>query len=260
MRERVVGGNISGMFQREETVGLATIRSMNPAASRRIPMWVKVLYTAFVAVLVPYYWHTYGPTNFLYFCDVALLVTLGALWAESPLWVSAPAVGILLPQALWCVDFMGGLIGWPLTGMTDYMFNPTLSLFARGLSFFHFWLPFFLLWAVKRLGYDRRALGTWTGMAWTLLVICYFFMPPPPVPQDNPNLPVNINYVYGLSDTQPQTWLAPGTYFACMMVGLPLLMFLPAHWLLCKLFVPWQEQSSLTKPEAQNSKTGKEKA
>ena len=39
-------------------------------------MSLKVAYTAFMAVLVPVYWHHYGPTNFLYFCDVALFLTL----------------------------------------------------------------------------------------------------------------------------------------------------------------------------------------
>ena len=35
--------------------------------STRISLWVKLAYTGFVCVLVPYYLHTYGPTNFLYF-------------------------------------------------------------------------------------------------------------------------------------------------------------------------------------------------
>ena len=34
-------------------------------------MWVKVAYSAFVAVVVPCYWVTYSPWNFLYFCDIA---------------------------------------------------------------------------------------------------------------------------------------------------------------------------------------------
>ncbi len=33
-------------------------------ASNGIPLWVKLGLTAFVCVLVPYYWHDYGPTNF----------------------------------------------------------------------------------------------------------------------------------------------------------------------------------------------------
>ena len=44
--------------------------------SPRIPLWLKIAYTAFLAVMVPVYWANYGPTNFLYFCDVALLLTL----------------------------------------------------------------------------------------------------------------------------------------------------------------------------------------
>jgi hypothetical protein len=35
----------------------------SPKAASRIPLALKVIYTAFVAVLVPYYWHAYGPEN-----------------------------------------------------------------------------------------------------------------------------------------------------------------------------------------------------
>ena len=41
--------------------------------------------------------------------------------------------------------------------------------FARGLSFFHFWLPFFLVYLVWRIGYDRRAFAAWTTLACVLL-------------------------------------------------------------------------------------------
>src|SRR5690242_10119007 len=96
----------------------------------RIPLWVKVAYTAFVAVLVPYYLRAYGPTNFLYYCDVALLMALAAVWTGRSLLASAPAVGILVPQAVWMADFLATLAGRPLVGMTAYMFNPDLSVFT----------------------------------------------------------------------------------------------------------------------------------
>ena len=64
-------------------------------------MWVKVIYSLFMCVLMPFYWHAYGPTNFLYFCDLALLLTLVALWLENPLLASIAAVEILLPGTLW---------------------------------------------------------------------------------------------------------------------------------------------------------------
>ena len=216
------------------TADTMSLESVAPV--RRVPLWSKLLYTAFVAVLVPYYWAAYGPTNFLYYCDLALLMTLVAIWAESPLLASMPAVGILLPQALWCIDFLGGIFGWHLTGMTAYMFNPNLSLWTRGLSSFHFWLPFLLLWLVWRLGYDRRALAAWTGLAWVLMLVCYFLLPPPPAPAETPNLPVNVNYVYGLSDAGPQPWMPPLAFLGLQMIGVPLIVYWPTHWVLNQLF------------------------
>ena len=128
-----------------------------PQASNRVPLWLKLAYTAFMAVLVPVYWHYYGPTNFLYFCDLALLITLVGIWIESPLLVSMCAVGILAPQALWVADFLSTLGGLSLIGMTAYMFNNEDSLFLRGLSLYHGWVPFLLGYLVWALGFDQRA-------------------------------------------------------------------------------------------------------
>ena len=201
----------------------------------RLPLWLKLAYTAFMAVLIPVYWYYYGPTNFLYFCDIALIITLVGIWTESALLVSMCAVGILAPQALWVVDFLANLVGLPITGMTDYMMQRDRSLFLRGLSLFHGWLPFLLAFLVWRIGYDRRGFAAWTGLAWVLLLICFFLLPPP-----SPNAgltPVNVNYVWGPSDTAPQTWVSPIVWFAGMMVGLPIVLFAPVHFLL-KRFMP----------------------
>ncbi len=208
------------------------------STTRRIPMWLKVLYTAFVAVMVPVYWRDYGPTNFLYFCDVAVFFTLAAVWTERSLFASMPAVGILAPQLLWMVDFLAECVGLPMTGMTAYMFDEQKPLFTRGLSLFHFWLPILIVWLVWRLRYDRRALIAWGVVAWGLMLTCYFFMPPPPTPKDNPNLPVNINYVYGLAAEQPQQWMPPLVYLGLMLVGLPILIYWPTHIALMKMFGP----------------------
>ncbi len=211
--------------------------------SRQIPLWVKLLYTGFVAILVPYYWHAYGPTNFLYFCDVALFMTLVAVWGENAIWASMPIVGILLPQTLWAVDFIGGCFGWHLFGMTKYMFSFDIPLFGRGLSLFHFWLPIFLLWILHRLGYDRRAFLKWTILAWVLMLVCYFLMPGPPAPIDNPNLPVNINYVYGLNADMSQQWMPPLLYLGLMLIVLPICIFLPTHLLLRSVFPPPKDRN-----------------
>lgn len=155
------------------------------ARPRLIPLWIKLAYTAFMAVLIPVYLKNYGPTNFLYFCDVAAIMTLVAIWIESPMLLSACLVGIFLPQMLWVVDFfcelatwmgVGGEKGVHLTRMTSYMFKPPY--FLRFLSFFHFWLPFLLVWLVWRVGYDKRGLLLWTVITWVLLTVCYAWMPP----------------------------------------------------------------------------------
>jgi hypothetical protein len=203
-----------------------------PQAVNRLPLWIKLAYTAFMAVLVPVYGYYYGPTNFLYFCDVALLITLVGVWIESPLLISMCAVGILAPQALWVIDFVANMVGIKLTGLTGYMFEEHRSLFLRGLSLFHGWLPFFLAFLVWKVGYDRRAFVTWTALAWVLMLICFFLMPPP-----NPNAgltPVNINYVWGLSDSAAQTWMPPLAWLAGMMIVLPAALFAPTHYVLAR--------------------------
>jgi hypothetical protein len=198
--------------------------------ANRLPLAFKLAYTAFMAVLVPVYWHFYGPTNFLYFCDVSLIISLVGIWLESPLLISMCAVGILIPQAVWVIDFISRAFGYPLTGMTDYMFNANTSLFLRGLSLFHGWLPFLLVYLVWRLGYDRRALPAWTVVAWALVLVCFFFMPPP---RPDPGLaPVNINYVWGMSDIVAQHWVPPGVWVVGMLIGMPVLLFAPVHFLL----------------------------
>ncbi|MFN3888220.1 MAG: hypothetical protein ACK4MG_14800 [Aquabacterium sp.] len=208
---------------------------MQSSSSVRVPLWLKLAYTAFVAVLVPHYWEAYGPTNFLYFCDIALLLTCLALWRESALLASACAVGIVLPQLLWIVDFMATWLGVPVTGMTAYMFQPAIPLFARFLSFFHFWLPLVLLWLVFRLGYDRRGLWLWWGVAWAAMAVSYLYLPMPPAPPDQPGLPVNVNYVFGLNDQAPQTWMPQPVFFVVMLLALPMLIWWPTHWLMARM-------------------------
>lgn len=203
-----------------------------------IPLWLKISYTAFLAVLIPVYWVNYGPTNFLYFCDVALLLTLYAVWTENKLAASMAAVGILLPQFFWCLDFgiqlVRLLMGSEHSGMTAYMFDENKSLFLRGLSLFHGWLPFLLVFLVLRLGYDRFALKAWTGLAWVLCLIAFFTLPAAGAKLPDPNTPVNVNYVYGLNDAQPQQWMPQEVYLVVWMLALFSLAYLPTHLLLNK--------------------------
>ncbi len=201
-----------------------------------IPLWVKLSYSGFCAVMIPTYWSEYGPTNFLYFCDVAVFFTLAALWFENALLTAIPAVGIVLPQLVWVLDFGAHLFGLKITGLSDYMFDPKLPLFTRGLSLFHGWLPFLLLYLVRRLGYNRWGFASWVGIAWCLMLVCYFWMPPPGTVLANPKQPVNINYAFGFSDQTPQSWMPAWAWLVTLMVVLPTLIWLPTHFALVRLF------------------------
>ncbi len=227
-------------------------RRDSSSSPRRIPLWIKIAYSAFLAVMVPTYWHDYGPTNFLYLCDAAALLTLAALWSGNALLASVAAVGIVLPQLVWVLDFGAHFAGLKITGMSDYMFDPKLPLFTRAISLFHGWLPFLLLYAVWRLGYHRRALAIWVGLAWALILVSYFWMPPPGSVLANPRQPVNINYVYGFSDHAPQHWMPAWAWLLTMMLGLPLLVWWPTHLALRRFFPsghrPGAEASAFEKP------------
>jgi hypothetical protein len=203
----------------------------------RIPLWLKIAYTGFLAVMIPVYWANYGPTNFLYFCDIALLLTLVGIWREDALLVSLPAVGILLPQLLWCIDFIVQLCGGKMTGMTGYMFDAERSLFLRGLSLFHGWLPFLLIYLVRKLGYDKRALLGWSIISVALCLIAYFLLPPAGAVLANPNTPRNVNYVFNLlSDDKPQTWMPPLAYLGVWITALIGIAFVPTHLVVAKFF------------------------
>ena len=201
-----------------------------------IPLWIKIAYSLYLLVLIPNYLRVYGATNFLYFCDVAAFLTFFALWSGNALLASIATVGIVLPQILWVFDFAVHFFGLKLTGMSDYMRNPRIPVFTRGLSLFHGWLPFFLLYLVKQLGYDRRAFWAWVIIATLLIFICYFWMPVPGTQPKGSLQPVNINYVYGFSDDARQHWMPGWIWLTTLLLGLPILIWWPSHLLLYRFF------------------------
>ncbi|NDK57440.1 membrane-associated protein [Pontibacter fetidus] len=191
-----------------------------------IPLWLPVVYTLFLLVLVPVYWKNYGPANFLWFSDIALFSICIVLWTENRLLHSMMAVGVLGLELVWNVDYFGRLLtGKKLLGLSGYMFQSELSLFLRSLSLFHVVLPAIVIWLLAEWGYDTRALYFQTALVWCILIITYLFTDPKE----------NINWVFGLG-IRPQHKIAPGLYFALVMIFFPVFIFLPSHLLLNLLF------------------------
>jgi hypothetical protein len=185
----------------------------------RIPFGLKLAYTAFLTLWIPYYWAWYGPQNFLWFCDIANFVLAVAVWRESRLLFSWQAVSVLAVQILWTVDLAGrALTGFHWIGGAEYMFDDSVPGMVRLLSLFHAGAAALMIWALARFGYDRRALRLQLATCWAVLPICFFFFGPD----------LNLNWVWGPFD-RPQTAVAPGLYFAACMVGYPLALYVPSH-------------------------------
>ena len=204
----------------------------------RIPLWLKLLWTAWIAVWVPFYWHHYGPQNFLWFCDMANFAILAALWTESSLLFSWQAVSVLLVQILWIIDIVGRLIlGVHLIGGTGYMFDPAIPLVTRVLSLFHAAAPPLLLWAVWKLGYDRRAVWCQTLWSWIILPVCFFGW------RGRPGFEGGINWVVGPFD-KPQQVMNEYLYLVFCMAAYPALLYAPTHFALKLLFRRREERAS----------------
>ena len=192
----------------------------------KIALSLKLTYSIFVAWVIPIYWKQYGPANYLWFSDVALILLVPALWLESKLILSALAVSVVLLELLWNVDFFVRLLTRSqLVGLSAYMFDSTISRSIRALSLFHVFLPAILIWYVYRLGYDSRAFLVQTFSAWVVLLLSFFLTKPTD----------NINWVYGFGK-KPQTRLPKVIHLLLLMLGLPVLVYLPSHLVLMRLF------------------------
>lgn len=191
-----------------------------------IPLSLKVVYTLFVCAVVPIYWRQYGPANFLWFSDIALLALVPALWLENTLLVSMVAISVMFFEALWNIDFFFRLLtGKSLIGLSAYMFDPKIPLFIRGLSCFHIVLPLLLLWTLHRLGYDQRAFVWQTIVALVVLPLSYLVS----------NQQENVNWVYGFGQN-PQRILPASLFVMGLMLLSPFVVYLPTHFLFTRIF------------------------
>lgn len=205
------------MNPRDRRVGASRSESQN-----RIPLSIKIGCTLWAIVLVPIWIDVQGLHNFLWISDIALLGTCAALWLESRLLTSMMAVGAVLPDLGWLLQYLGRLAidAGPLE-RSGFMFDEDLPLFVRGLSLFHVFLPLLLVWMTGRLGYDRRALRLQTLLAWVVLVVSYLVTPPNE----------SVNFVYGFG-SPPQPPIPQPWWLAAQMLILLLAAHLPMHLLL----------------------------
>ena len=192
------------------------------AVPGRIPLWVKLAYTAWFLFWVPAYWIENGPANFLWLCDIANFVVLAGLWRSSRLLLSSQAVGVLLIQLLWVIDVATRLVaGFHPIGGTEYMFESARPLLGRLLSLFHIFIPVLLVYALWRLGYDRRGWRLQTLICWLVLPLSLWFGTPE----------TNLNWLWAPFGVE-QVWMPQIAFLAVSMIALPVILYLPTHGLL----------------------------
>ncbi len=193
----------------------------------RIPLWLKVAWTVWLCAYIPVYVHGWGPQAFLWFCNVCNLVVAAALWTESPLLFSWQAVSVLAVQIGWCVDLASRLVfGFHPLHSTEYMFDPKWPLYLRLFSLFHAVMPVLLLWALRRFGFDRRAILVQVAASTVMLPVSWLL---------GPGEYRNINWTWAPFGRE-QTWMPPFAYLLVAMVAYPVLLWLPTHVALALIF------------------------
>ena len=190
-------------------------------ARMRLPLWLKIIWTAWVIAWVPFYWKQYGAQTFLYFCDLGNFFIAAALWWESPLIFSWQGCGLLFFQTLYTIDLMGAVLtGTHPIGGTEYMFDANVPLLVRLLSLFHIVMPPLLVWAIWRLGYDPRGWKYQTITTWIVVPVNYCWRPES-----------DVNWARG-PFFQPLHGTWSMIYLSAYLVLVPLLVYWPSHLLL----------------------------
>ena len=205
--------------------GGVSLYSLTPMHGE-IDLWIKIAYSALLALILPTYAVWGGWRNFLWFSDIALIGAGIALWLESSLLASMMALAVLVPELVWNASYFGRLLfGIRVTNLAAYMFDARKPLFVRALSLFHVILPVVLLWMLYKLGYDRRALIGQTLLAWFVLPVTYAVTSP----SDE-----NINWVRGPGELQRR--IPPLAWLGLLMLAFPAGLYVPTHFVLDAIF------------------------
>jgi hypothetical protein len=180
---------------------------------------------AWLILWIPTYAAVYGFGNFLHLCDVAVLLTCVGLWRGSALLLSMSALTSIVIDLAWDLDLAVRLVtGRHLLGGTEYMWETKYPLWVRLLSLFHLVLPVLLLWALRRVGYDRRALALQSAIG------LFFVAAARAVGPD-----ANVNFAWR-DPFFHRSWGPAPVHVLVIFVGLLLLVYGPTHAILSRVY------------------------
>ena len=176
---------------------------------------------AWLLIWAPAYTWGYGWANFLQLCDLAVILTCVGLWRGSPLLLGMSAVSSLVVDVAWDLDLaFRALTGVHVFGGTEYMWDPRFALPLRLLSLFHVVWPALLWWALRHVGYDRRALLAQSLLALVVLGISRVVQPD-----------ANINFARADPFTH-RSWGPAPVHVGLTTLALVGLVYAPTHALL----------------------------
>jgi len=182
---------------------------------------------AFLAVYLPAYALAYGLANFLFLCNLAVILAAVGFVTANRLLLSSQAIAILLVGAAWTLDFGSRLLlGRHLIGGTEYMWDAQWPLFARLLSLYHVVLPLALVYALRRVGYDRRGYGLQSAIALAGVALGRLFGPQ-----------ANINFAFA-DPFLKRSWGPAASHLAVVWGFLVLVAYPLSHLLLERLCRP----------------------
>jgi hypothetical protein len=177
--------------------------------------WIALLW---MLTWLPLNVRVWGWENMMHVCDIGVILACIGLWTGNAILISSQAVGALPAGVLWCLDVCWRLVtGHHLVGGTEYMWDTAYPLGVRLQSTFHFVLPLVLLWAIRKLGYERRALGFQAVVAGGVLIFSRFL---PPV--------LNMNYAYQ-DPLFHRVWGPVPVHLAVILAGMVGLLYWPTH-------------------------------
>ncbi|HXX20479.1 MAG TPA: hypothetical protein VEJ46_13830 [Candidatus Acidoferrum sp.] len=190
--------------------------------------WISV---AWFALWFPTYWRTWGGANFVHMCDVAVILTCIGMWTNSALLISSQAVGALIVDAAWALDaFWILVVHHPLIGGNEYLLDDHYAVWIRLLTLFHLVMPGLLLWGVYRFGYDRRGWLLQCAIALPVFIAARFTPPTK-----------NIDFAFA-DPFFRRAWGPAPTHVLVIWLFMVLVVYLPTHLLLRRVFPPPKEQ------------------
>jgi hypothetical protein len=186
---------------------------------------LRIAALVWLLIWIPIYWRTWGASNFLQLCDIAVILTCVGLLANSRLLLSSQAVVSPLVDLAWIVDAGSQLFfRHRLTGGTDYLFASQYPLPVRLLSLFHVVLPFLLIWLLYRVGYDSRGFVLQSVVTAAAFAASRFTTPAK-----------NMNFAFA-DPFFGRQWGPPSVHVAVSLLFMILVVYLPTQIALQKFF------------------------